>query len=45
MKKKYGLLINGKWVEGSSSLNVSNPLNNKIIQQKLNKSQDFKGKN
>ena len=31
MKKNYGSLIHGKWVNGSSSLGVSNPFNNKII--------------
>ena len=31
MKKSYGSLIHGKWVNGSSSLGVSNPFNNKII--------------
>ena len=31
MKKKYGLLINGKWAESSSSFKVWNPSNNKEI--------------
>ena len=31
MKRNYGLLIHGKWIKGSNSLDVLNPLNNKII--------------